>query len=127
MPIAQIMFHKLIQDSQDYGSNDEHMVSRVFFDMKIEDKVYTDYANIKQPIGSNYEATPLEISKPINYNGPFNYQAFRDITEKYYRHLVGMSGCGIRITGCTNVRMRNNTFVQHTSAQFPISRENPAW
>src|SRR3970040_173173 len=66
MPIAQIMFHKLIQDSQDYGSNDEHMVSRVFFDMKIEDKVYTDYANIKQPIGSNYEATPLEISKPIN-------------------------------------------------------------
>lgn len=28
---ARITFHKLIQDSQDYGSDDEHMVSRAFF------------------------------------------------------------------------------------------------
>lgn len=33
---AQITFKRLVQDSQDYGSDDEHMVSRAFFDMKIE-------------------------------------------------------------------------------------------
>jgi hypothetical protein len=32
---AKVTFRKLIQDSQEYGSNDEHLVSRVFFDLEI--------------------------------------------------------------------------------------------
>lgn len=29
MPTATVRFHRCIQDSQEYGSDDEHMVSRV--------------------------------------------------------------------------------------------------
>ena len=57
MAIATITIHKLIQDSQDYGSNDDHMVSRVFFDVEVEGKKYSDlYADIKQPIGGSSRA-----------------------------------------------------------------------
>lgn len=35
MSKAKIIFHKCVQDSQDYGSDDEHMVFRVFFNLEI--------------------------------------------------------------------------------------------
>jgi len=31
MSQISVTFHKLIQDSQEFGSDDEHMVSRAFF------------------------------------------------------------------------------------------------
>jgi hypothetical protein len=35
MKIAIITFKKLVQDSKEYGSDDEHMFSRVFFQLKL--------------------------------------------------------------------------------------------
>jgi len=32
---AKVIFHQCIQDSQEYGSDDEHMVSRIFFILEI--------------------------------------------------------------------------------------------
>jgi hypothetical protein len=126
---AHITFKRLVQDSQDFGSDDEHMVSRAFFDMKIEDRSYQDLSvDIKQPVGSNFETSPLEISKPNGYNGLFNHQAFREAVEKYYKGLVGASGSGIRISGgASNIRMRNNTFVRDAHVEFNVSKESPAW
>jgi len=40
MLTAKITFYKCVQDSQDYGSDDEHMVSRVFFILEIGDKKF---------------------------------------------------------------------------------------
>ena len=36
MPQISVTFHKLIQDSQEFGSDDEHMVSRAFFKIEVE-------------------------------------------------------------------------------------------
>jgi len=129
MTNAHVTFRRLVQDSQDYGSNDEHMVSRAFFDMQLGDQAHQGLSvDIKQPVGSNFDTSPLEISKPNGYNGPFNHQAFREAVEKYYRSLVGSSGSGIRISaGASNIRMRNNTFVQEAHAEFKVSKEGPAW
>ena len=128
MPRARVTFHKLIQDSQDYGSNDEHMVSRVFFTLEVEGTSYEElYVDIKQPVGSDFEKGPLEVSHPQRYSGPFNHQAFQKAVEAYYRGLVGASGSGIRIQGGGNIRMRNNTFVRETQVEFDVSKESPAW
>ena len=89
MANALVKFTRLIQDSQDYGSDDEHMVSRAFFDLTIGENTYENLSvDIKQQVGSNFETSPLEISKPNGYNGPFNHQAFQGAVEKYYRSLV---------------------------------------
>lgn len=109
--LASGEFYKCIQDSQDLGSDDEFMVSRVFFTLNIDGKIYDCHANLKQTVGSNFETGTIEVGPPIGYNGPFNHMAFRDEAEKYFRSLVGSNASGIRIGGgCSNIRMRNNTF-----------------
>ncbi|MBF0227911.1 MAG: hypothetical protein HQK76_20905 [Desulfobacterales bacterium] len=104
------------------------MVSRAFFDLKIGEQTYKDLSvDIKQQVGSNFETSVLEISKPNGYDGPFNHQAFRDAVENYYRKLVGSSGSGIRISGASNIQMRNNTFVQEIHVDFSVSKDGHAW
>jgi len=128
MTVAKVTFQKLIQDSQDYGSDDEHMVSRAFFSVEVDGDVTDDvHVDIKQSIGSDFESTPLEVSKPIGYRGPFNYETFRQAVEAYYRSLVGGQGSGIHIEGGSNIRMRNNTFIQQEQVEFEVSKEGPAW
>lgn len=48
MPTDKLTLHKLIQDSQEYGSNDEDMISRVYFDFEADGQTYEGlYADIK--------------------------------------------------------------------------------
>jgi hypothetical protein len=128
MKKANIIFHQCIQDSQDYGSDDEHMISRVFFSLNIGDKKYSNlHVDIKQAVGSDYETGPIEVGVPEGYKGPFNYHAFRDGVEKYYRNLVGSGAKGIRIQGGANIRMRNNTFNQEMAIQCEIDEGAAGW
>jgi hypothetical protein len=128
MAKAKLTFHKCIQDSQDYGSDDEHMVSRVFFTLTVAGKEHPDlYADIKQTVGADFESGPIEVGRPHGYEGPINYEAFRAIVEKYYRSLVGSQGRGIRISGGRNIRMRNNTFIQQVSFEFDVDEGEAGW
>lgn len=128
MQTGKIFLQKLIQDSQDYGSTEEHMISRVFFDFELDGHTYEGlYADIKQTVGSSFENAPLEVSKPMNYKGPFNYEAFHQIVEQYYRSLVGQSGAGMHNEGGTNLRMRHKTFVQPNVAEFPVTSTGGLW
>ena len=145
MAKAVVTFFKCIQDSQEYGSNDEHMVSRVFFKLEIEGKEPINLeSNIKQTVGSDYDSGPIEVSQPhrawrglwgirwpwcpLGYTGPFNYQAFRDCAEKYYRSLVGAQGSSIRIgPGSKNIRMRDNVHQQNMKCEFEIDSSAPGW
>ena len=131
MPQARLIFEKCIQDSQDYGSDDEHMVSRKFFALEVEGKRYDGlHADVKQTVGSSYEDGPIEISSPrgASYKGPFNYEAFRVAIEKYYRSLVGSSATGIRIGGAAhNIRTRNNIFQRREFTEFEVSGGDIAW
>lgn len=127
MGTAKITFHKCIQDSQDYGSNDEHMVSRVFFIFELSGKKFDLHADIKQTVGSKYETGPIEVGGPQGYKGPFNYNAFRNAAEKYYRKLVGSTATGIRIQGATNIRMRDNTFIQQMTVECEVDEGAGGW
>jgi len=128
MAQAKIKLRRLVQDSQEYGSDDEHMVSRVFFDVEIEGKKYQGlHCDVKQIVGSSFESAPLEVSAPAGYKGPFNHQAFQKIIENYYHSLVGSQGRGIRIGGGSNIRMQNNTFVQPSEATFEVQVSGGTW
>lgn len=127
MGTAKITFYKCIQDSQDYGSDNEHMVSRVFFTLQIGDRKFDLHADIKQAVGSGYEMGPIEVGQPEGYSGPFNYECFRDAAEKYYRSLVGSTGRGINIQGGANIRMRNNTFIQKMSVECEVVEGSAGW
>ena len=128
MTQAKIHLHRLVQDSQEYGSNDEHMVSRVFFDLEVDGALHKNlYCDVKQMVGSSFENAPLEVSKPIGYKSAFNHDAFQNVIEQYYRGLVGSQGRGIRITGGGNIRMQNNTFAQPGEATFEVQVSGGPW
>lgn len=127
MATGTVTFTKLLQDSQDLGSDDEHMVSRAYCMVDAEGQQYETYMDIKQPVGGNFEADELEVSLPAEYSGPVNYAAMRAAAEEYYRSLVGSSGSGIRVEGASSVRMRDNTFIQTHAVQVDFSNEGASW
>lgn len=127
MARMKVTFHRCIQDSQDFGSDEEHMVSRVFFTIETEEQVYEAHTDLKQTVGSDYATGPIEVGRPVGYPGPFNHTAFANAAEKYFRGLVGAGGSAIRIEGARNVRMRNNTFVREHSVEFEVSGREGGW
>ena len=97
MKKCKVIFLTCVQDSQDYGSDDEHMV------------------------GSDIETGIIEVGPPKGYDGSFDYIAFRDAAEKYYRSLVGSPGRVIHIEGGSNIHMRNNTLIQEMIFEFELN------
>ena len=117
---AVIRFYECIQDSQDFGSTDEHMVSRVFFDLEINGEKYEGLsADLKQLVGSAFKDENIEVGPPRGYDGPFNANEFAKAAKEYYLGLVGPSASGIRIgEGATNIRMRNNRFIKELRVEI---------
>ncbi len=119
--MAEIMvtFHRCHQDSQEYGSDDEHMVSRVFFSLEVDGQPKGEfYAGLKQVVGDDFETGAIEVGLPVGYEGPFSYGEFTKAATTYFRSLVGSKGSGIRIEGGRNIRMRDNQFVQEAQFRF---------
>jgi hypothetical protein len=122
MAKAKVIFQKCIQNSQELGSNSQHMVSRVFFDMEIGGKKYKNlYADVKQPVGGDFETAPLEVSWPKDYEGPFNYNDFRQAVEYYYRSLVGSKGRGIHVQGPGSTFMFDNVFIKKMEVELDLN------
>ena len=112
MKMITLKIHKWIVDSQLYGSDNEHMVSRVFFEAEGVEYV----CDIRQAYGSNnsIEEDPIEVVAPDGLKNTFNYETFRSAIEDYYRTLIGQQGKVFRIENSTNIRMQNITMnVEH--------------
>lgn len=122
MPTATVHFKELIQDSQNYGSDDEHMVSRVFFDLQVGDKKYPGaYANLKQAVGAT-ASEHIEVSPPAGYAGPFDHRKFQAEVEKYFRSLFVSSGSSIkRSPGAKGIRMRDCRHRKAVSVSFEVA------
>jgi hypothetical protein len=99
------------------------MISRVFFAAEVDGGPRTNaHVDLKQTVGSDYETGSIEVSPPVGYSGPLNYNVFREEVTRYYRGLVGSGGSGIRIVGASNIRMRNNEFRRQVAFEFDAER-----
>jgi hypothetical protein len=131
MATAVVNVSKCIQDVQEIGgSNDSSVMrSRVFFSLSLNGKTFNDlYVEISQPYGTNYATELIEVSRPVGYDGPFSHTAFCNEIERYYRSLVGQGASMISISGGSNIRMSNNTFVAPYTFQIEVdSNAGSAW
>ncbi len=107
-----VVFNKCIQDMQELGT-DEFMISRLFFDLYVKGRTYTDqHCTIKQTVGSSFEDDrSFEVYVDFPKAWGVDYEKFQNAAKSYYRGLVGSSGNGIRVANCVSIRMYNNTFV----------------
>jgi hypothetical protein len=130
MKQVTIEFTHAVQDSQEYGSDDEHMVSRLFFDVEVDGQRTPGlWVDVKQPVGADYERDPIEVGRPLGYKGPMNYNEFRAAAEDYYRQMVGSGARGIRLgPNVRNVRMQKNRFISRVRYTFQADDESSsAW
>jgi hypothetical protein len=132
MANIRLTFLGCLQNSQELGSTDEHMISRLYFDFEVNGHEYTGFhCDIKQIVGAQFESeSPLEVGPPTGgrYRGPFNYEAFRAEAESYYRGLVGAQGRAIRIgPGAKGIGMYNNRLSFRKVVEFPVSGTEAAW
>ncbi len=127
MKKLKIKFTKCIQDSQIYGSTNEHMMSRIF--MEVDGKQYT--CDIRQPHGSNFsfENDPIEVDPPANLQPLMNYEQFRNAVEEYYRNLFGKEGAFVKIAAMSakNIRMKNNTANSVKEVEIDMSGFEGGW
>ena len=94
-----------IQDSQEFGSTDDHMVSRVFMRLTLNGEGQGEtYSTIKQVVG---DPSSIEVTSPVGYNGPFDHQEF---TSKLTDYFKGLSM--INVGRSVHVRMLNNLHVK---------------
>jgi len=112
---AHVLFKRIIVDSQKLQClkrDDDHMVSRLFFDLEVGGNRYSDMmVEVKQPYGTQYESEPLEVSKLIGpYKGNWNHNNFTVLVEKYYRSLIGKEGIIIKTTD----KAKNTSFINCT-------------
>jgi hypothetical protein len=114
-----ITFHKCIHNSQEFGSDDESMVSRLYFSLEANGRVYKDlYVNLKQTVGFAYTERNIEVGPPIVYRGAFNQEAFREAARQYYLVWVGPNARGTRVAGGGQPPAYNNTFVGDKSVEI---------
>ncbi len=120
-----IHFVGCLVDSQLLGSDNEHVVSKIFF---IIDE--TPYETIvRQPYGSNrsFETEPLEVENPKRLRGKMDYGAFRDVAEQYYRMLIGSQGSAININNSSNIRIMDTKIWQSWTVMIPDIKDAGGW
>ena len=117
----RVRFTSCAYDSQDYGSDDQYIVSRVFFSLWCEGVRYSGlHADIKHPVDGDFETDPLEITLPHGYEGQISPEGFRRAVGQYYRLLVGR-GVELGFQDRTGMfKMRDNIFLGPRSFKFPL-------
>ena len=78
-----------------FEPDERHIDSLIEFDLKIGDVRLRDLnAEVRQLNGTDFQSQPLEVGNVIGYNGPWNYNEFREFCGRYYRDVIGTSGMG---------------------------------
>jgi hypothetical protein len=90
-----IRFLRVIAQSQQAGSSDERMVSRVTFGISLDGRYMgTHYADLKHTVRAPMPADAIEVGPPKkawssdDYKGPWAQQAFAEAVRAYFVGLV---------------------------------------
>lgn len=121
MTTARMHFREIVQNVHDVGAAAEEMKSEIHFDLYVGEEVYPNLiCLVKQAAGATFADHPIEVLLPDGYDGPIDYDAYRNCVERYYRSLVGGTGSAINLGQGVNVVMRNNRFIAEADCAFDI-------
>lgn len=110
----------LLQNSQDYGTNDDHLVSVVRYEIVLDGQPQGSFESLVRQSAGGDRADILEVGLPPGYGGPIDHQALSRCIESYFRSQVGAEGRGIRITGGSAI-MRDNRLVSAATCSFEVT------
>jgi hypothetical protein len=119
VPKIKVTFEEVVQVSQEFGSDNEYMVSRVFFTAEIgEWKSERLSVDIKQTVGADYLTGPIEVLGLPGVEG-LSYSEFRDAAEAYFRSWVGgVGGQKSFLSLGASAQMDDNRYVMKRAVEF---------
>jgi len=121
MEKAKVFLHKCILDSQDFGSDHKHMISRIFFNIHIGEKKFNDlHVDIHQSAGSKVGSHISDLGKLPECASFFDREKFRKAIEEYYRSLESDSVSRIGIGAGNNLRLWNITIEKQATVELEI-------
>ena len=120
----RVIIHKIHQDEQVFGTDDEYMLATVHASISIDGKIHNVSTQVKQVVGDKYGKKSIEVSKPEGYKGQLDYDCFRRGVAEAYTRTVGEEGSGIRIIGASSVTMSNNTFQINYQFECEVPEES---
>lgn len=127
MPVATVAFRRCVVNSPEYGSDEDHVGSRIFFDLRLGEAAFANlWVDIRQVVREGVEHEPLLVSKPEGYEGPFNVQVFQRLVEFYYRQAVGTKW-GMFGHPAVNMRLENWVIEYEMLVQFEVNDEESPW
>jgi hypothetical protein len=119
---ATIVFQKLAKDIQSTGFSCHYMLSRVFYDLNFDGRVFKNlHVNIKQALNSTADTGNLELIAPYGYEALLVYQAFREEVEKYYLDSIGTEALSLDSQGH---RLSHINIYSHRTCQIEIGDED---
>ena len=78
-----------------FQPDESQIDSLIEFDLNIGDQPLRHLsAEVRQRNGTDFQSQPLEVGNVIGYDGPWNYEEFREFCGRYYRDVIGASGMG---------------------------------
>ena len=115
-----ITFHKIEVCSQDLGSTDEHMVSRLHAEVTPTGQPRRPITvAIKQTVGSTFDRESIEV---LGCPDGLDAIAFRGEVADYYLGLVSTStGAAIRLERAASLKLRNCSLARDVSVSIPLA------
>jgi len=124
--VVELTFEGCVQDSREYGSDWENIVSRVFYWVKREGgspgdfrrdlelvsgayfaKLKIDppagytgpmlYAELRQPVGDDFQMGRIEVIPPTVHRAAFDAADFAQQAVAYFRSLMSDAGAMVRV------------------------------
>jgi hypothetical protein len=77
-----------VYNATEFGSNDEIIVSRIFYDMSVNGQKRGEFYSDLTHRVDTLEPEAIEVTQPSGYTGPFNHAAFADKLIAYYQGIA---------------------------------------
>ena len=123
---AVLELKSLHRDAAELGSGEDVVVSRVFFHLRVSGEAPRRLAaDVRQHVHDSHASTALEITRPLDYQGPLNYAAFRRCVEAYYRRLV--SGASAERPSASTRGPRDQVIGAPMNFSFEIPDDPSVW
>jgi hypothetical protein len=114
-----VEFEGIVVKSQEAGSTDDHMVSRVAFLLYVEGQRKGQFfTDLKQTVGAPMSSEAIEVGPPKGYDGPFEQNKFASAARDYFLDAIGPRGKVYQFASTAHVNIEDSIVEMPRTVNF---------
>lgn len=89
MSNTKVIFHELVEYSQDAARNYTHKISRVYYSLEVDGRTINNlFSDVRQPANGDPESGKMEVTPPPGYRGELDGMALCKAVRKYCKNII---------------------------------------